>query len=148
MCLASKFYYCLYCVFYSFCENIERITSENYVPSDRDILSARMPTTGIIETNFQYHGFMLQWVLYYTLHIHKGIDMSVWPFNLNIYYTYYVNMIWHVWFLFHKPRSILKERLQSAFFKISFSDHKWFKRHFMANRGLILQVKATVKACP
>lgn len=37
-------------------DNIERIASPNYVPTNQDVLRARVQTTGIIETSFPYQG--------------------------------------------------------------------------------------------
>jgi guanine nucleotide-binding protein subunit alpha, other len=38
---------------YSFVKNLERLFKAGYLPSDRDILYARSPTIGIVETKFK-----------------------------------------------------------------------------------------------
>ena len=37
---------------FSFFENIQRIATENYVPTNQDILLSRLPTTGVVKLAF------------------------------------------------------------------------------------------------
>ncbi|CAF0760452.1 unnamed protein product [Rotaria sordida] len=43
-----------------FLDNISRISGENYMPNDDDILRVRIPTTGIISKDFQFFPYHLQ----------------------------------------------------------------------------------------
>lgn len=38
---------------FSYFEQIDRLASDDYVPSEQDVLRSRAKTTGIIETEFQ-----------------------------------------------------------------------------------------------
>ncbi len=37
---------------FSFLDSIDRISEENYIPTNEDILRVRIPTTGIIQEDF------------------------------------------------------------------------------------------------
>ena len=39
----------------SFLENLQRLTTRDYSPSQDDVLRTRVKTTGIVEINFAHH---------------------------------------------------------------------------------------------
>lgn len=41
-------------------EQIDRIASSSYVPTEQDVLRARVRTTGVIETSFPYKDLIFQ----------------------------------------------------------------------------------------
>lgn len=41
----------------SFFNNIDRISDDDYVPTEQDVLRCRVKTTGIVETEFDFNGF-------------------------------------------------------------------------------------------
>jgi hypothetical protein len=43
------------CIYFSFLDCVDRLSMLNYLPTNEDILRARLKTTGIIETNFDYN---------------------------------------------------------------------------------------------
>lgn len=45
---------------YSLFENMDRICDDNYIPSARDVLRARVRTNGIIETNFRVNDTIIR----------------------------------------------------------------------------------------
>lgn len=53
--LLSLFY------FTSFFENMSRIISPNYIPTEMDVLRVRVRTSGIIETQFQVNEITFRW---------------------------------------------------------------------------------------
>ena len=46
--------------FLSFMEELDRTASEDYLPTEQDILRSRVPTTGIIEYPFDLDGFVFR----------------------------------------------------------------------------------------
>ena len=38
----------------SFLDDIDRISEENFTPTDDDLLRVRVPTTGIVQEDFQF----------------------------------------------------------------------------------------------
>jgi len=53
----------------SFFDNAVRITAPCYLPTEADVLRARIKTTGIYETRFQMQQLSIQWVLIKRLHV-------------------------------------------------------------------------------
>jgi len=45
---------------FSFLDSIDRISKENYIPTDEDILRVRIPTTCIIQEDFQLSHYHVQ----------------------------------------------------------------------------------------
>jgi hypothetical protein len=46
---------------FSFLDSIDRISDKNYIPNDDDILRVRIPTTGIVQENFQLSYYRIQY---------------------------------------------------------------------------------------
>ena len=51
-------------LYFSFFDNIQRISASNYVPSVEDVLRARNKTTGIIETRFNMGQLNIQYIFF------------------------------------------------------------------------------------
>ena len=51
---------CLICLFYSYFENMERICSTKFIPTQRDVLRARVRTQGVIETCFRHKDVIIR----------------------------------------------------------------------------------------
>lgn len=45
-------FYFFFTIFFSYFENIDRITNEKYVPNTNDIVKSRIRTIGVVETEF------------------------------------------------------------------------------------------------
>ena len=50
----------LYPPWHSFMEELDRTASEDYLPTEQDILRSRVPTTGIIEYPFDLDGIVFR----------------------------------------------------------------------------------------
>ena len=46
----------------SYLDGLDRISQEEYVPTEQDVLRVRVPTTGIIEYPFTIHSVIFRWV--------------------------------------------------------------------------------------
>lgn len=46
--------------FYSYFENMDRICHHNFIPNAKDVLRARVRTTGILETCFKINNFVIR----------------------------------------------------------------------------------------
>ena len=57
--------------FLSFMEELDRTASEDYLPTEQDILRSRVPTTGIIEYPFDLDGIVFR--LQLGLHWYLGL---------------------------------------------------------------------------
>ena len=55
----------------SFMEELDRTASEDYLPTEQDILRSRVPTTGIIEYPFDLDGIVFR--LQLGLHWYLGL---------------------------------------------------------------------------
>jgi len=65
---------------HSFMEELDRTASEDYLPTEQDILRSRVPTTGIIEYPFDLDGivFRLQLLAWtWTLLIHSNVNLLI-----------------------------------------------------------------------
>lgn len=54
--------FCIKSVIFSFLESIDRIATENYYPTEQDILLSRIKTTGIVEVKFKMKNVDFRWV--------------------------------------------------------------------------------------
>ena len=45
---------------FSFLDNFDRISQQNFTPSDDDLLRVRIPTTGIVQEDFQFDQVQLR----------------------------------------------------------------------------------------
>lgn len=45
---------------FSFLDNIDRISAQNFTPTDDDILRVRIPTTGIVQEEFEFSHVQLR----------------------------------------------------------------------------------------
>lgn len=52
--------YLLLCFTLSFFDAIDRVSEDNYVPTDADIVHARVRSTGIVEERFRVQGKILR----------------------------------------------------------------------------------------
>jgi hypothetical protein len=45
---------------FSFLDSIDRISQKDYIPTDDDILRVRIPTTGIVQEDFQFSHYRVK----------------------------------------------------------------------------------------
>ena len=58
--------------FLSFMEELDRTASEDYLPTEQDILRSRVPTTGIIEYPFDLDGIVFRLQLGFHMYLGLG----------------------------------------------------------------------------
>ena len=63
---------------HSFMEELDRTASEDYLPTEQDILRSRVPTTGIIEYPFDLDGIVFR--------LHPMHKLLAWTWTLLIHY--------------------------------------------------------------
>lgn len=64
---------CLYC---SYLDALDRIASEDYLPTLQDILRVRVPTTGIIEYPFDLDSIIFRSVVYRLIELGLLLPLS------------------------------------------------------------------------
>ncbi len=47
-------------VLFSFLDNIDRVSNENFMPTDDDLLRVRIPTSGLVQEEFEFRNVRLQ----------------------------------------------------------------------------------------
>jgi hypothetical protein len=47
-------------IFCSFLDDIDRISAQGFTPTDDDVLRVRIPTTGIVQEDFQFNHVQLR----------------------------------------------------------------------------------------
>lgn len=55
--------------FFSYLNDLDRISLQNYVPTQQDVLRTRVKTTGIVETHFTFKELYFKWVILFFNHI-------------------------------------------------------------------------------
>ena len=50
----------LFGILFSFLESLDRISEDDYIPIDDDLLRVRIPTRGIVQENFQLSHYRIQ----------------------------------------------------------------------------------------
>jgi hypothetical protein len=48
-------------LWFSFLDNIDRISEQNFTPNDDDLLRVRIPTTGIVQEDFEFSHVRLRY---------------------------------------------------------------------------------------
>jgi hypothetical protein len=46
--------------YFSFLDDIDRISAQDFTPTDDDVLRVRIPTTGIVQEDFQFNHVQLR----------------------------------------------------------------------------------------
>lgn len=57
---------------FSYMNNLDRITSQDYIPTEQDVLRVRFPTTGIHDYSFTVNTITLRWPILGFLTSHRG----------------------------------------------------------------------------
>lgn len=52
---------------FSFLDDLDRLGSKDYQPTEQDILRTRVKTTGIVEVHFSFKNLNFKWVEFLTL---------------------------------------------------------------------------------